>query len=806
MGGDHDNKHEQKLQAVLLADSFLNTFQPITLDKTSPKVLCPLNNVTLLDYSIEFLAGAGVEELFVFCVTGGDAVEAYLEKSTWTSSIKVTCVKDSSVTNAGDALRELDKQNLIQSDPFILMTGDVVTNIDIVPALELHKLRHKKDSSAIMTVLMKEVGGWSVAQDHDHEGKGKNKSGGNSSTYHASSIRNLNDDLTVAFNTADPAGTRVLSYDSNPGNTGSTQIPTSFFASNAQIELRNDMLDTGIYICSPEVLARFSDEFDYLHISKFIANSVAEEEEGLQSKIYATVLKSNEYAARIHDLRTYHAVSRDLMKRWCFPIVPDNLPAGYDKKYRYEMQRHMMYVEQKGKEKIGRCTVIRGPGMIGNKSKVDSECSIYRTVIGHNCTIGKNVSISDSHLWQYVTVEDGATISEAILCNHSVIKKGATVPKGCVIGRGCVIDEHITLPEFTRVTLFQDADDDDDFDAFDDDDSSSSSSNNSSGSSNGSGSSSLSSDPGDVSKSVVNQADSTDTDIKNDQSIIGKNGQGRVWIPSYDNFITHEDDFDSDDEEETSKRALDMVKMQSIGFDPANLFQKRMEQQLEADCVSDNEHEDENECGDEDDEGFGLGDGPDDGSFIIGRQAGVDVVNVFKDICLEHDVNSDIGNLRIELNSFKFSQNASFGECVTGAMLAIFERLNMTSDISSGKLVSTFKAELNHWGELLEKLCHSVEEEKSVITALEIAATSGGIIGEVLSREPSFRFILQTLHSEDIVSDEAIFAWANMLRQEDDGESPRGKLFLQGPTQEFLEWIEEESSGSDSDSSDSDGN
>jgi translation initiation factor eIF-2B subunit epsilon len=120
--------------------------------------------------------------------------------------------------------------------------------------------------------------------------------------------------------------------------------------------------------------------------------------------------------------------------------------------------------------------------------------------------------------------------------------------------------------------------------------------------------------------------------------------------------------------------------------------------------------------------------------------------------------------------------------------------------------VSTFKAELNHWGELLEKLCHSVEEEKSVITALEIAATSGGIIGEVLSREPSFRFILQTLHSEDIVSDEAIFAWANMLRQEDDGQSPRGKLFLQGPTQEFLEWIEEESSGSDSDSSDSDVN
>ena len=64
-GGDDDpsdSKHEQKLQAVLLADSFSSTFRPITLDKTQPKVLCPLNNVTMLDYSIEFLAGAGVEE------------------------------------------------------------------------------------------------------------------------------------------------------------------------------------------------------------------------------------------------------------------------------------------------------------------------------------------------------------------------------------------------------------------------------------------------------------------------------------------------------------------------------------------------------------------------------------------------------------------------------------------------------------------------------------------------------------------------------------------------------------------------
>jgi translation initiation factor eIF-2B subunit epsilon len=54
-------KSEQPLQAVLLADSFTNTFRPVSLEK--PKVLMPLCNIPLFDYTIEFLASAGVEEV-----------------------------------------------------------------------------------------------------------------------------------------------------------------------------------------------------------------------------------------------------------------------------------------------------------------------------------------------------------------------------------------------------------------------------------------------------------------------------------------------------------------------------------------------------------------------------------------------------------------------------------------------------------------------------------------------------------------------------------------------------------------------
>lgn len=56
-----DVKREQKLQAILLADSFTKKFRPITCE--GPKVLLPLVNVPMLEYTLEFLAQNGVEEV-----------------------------------------------------------------------------------------------------------------------------------------------------------------------------------------------------------------------------------------------------------------------------------------------------------------------------------------------------------------------------------------------------------------------------------------------------------------------------------------------------------------------------------------------------------------------------------------------------------------------------------------------------------------------------------------------------------------------------------------------------------------------
>jgi translation initiation factor eIF-2B subunit epsilon len=146
-----DNKSEQKLQAVLLADTFSNAFHPITLEpyrdhhrdviggfgggvlpplscsrgKERPLVLCPLNNVPVLHHSIDFLQGNGIEELFVLCCASSgsaDAVEGYIRahadnnngkangrsaegggrKIVWSSKFSITVLRFTDCTNAGE--------------------------------------------------------------------------------------------------------------------------------------------------------------------------------------------------------------------------------------------------------------------------------------------------------------------------------------------------------------------------------------------------------------------------------------------------------------------------------------------------------------------------------------------------------------------------------------------------------------------------------------------------------------------------------------------------------------------------------
>lgn len=139
------------------------------------QVLLPVVNVPMIEYTLEWLAAQGVDEVFVFCSSHADQVETYLRESKWNvvdeeeeggdSAASAAAWKPvvrieraDACTSAGDALRELYARNVVTSDPFVLVSGDVVSNMNLKKAVAEHKARRAKDKSSIMTIVFKKAG------------------------------------------------------------------------------------------------------------------------------------------------------------------------------------------------------------------------------------------------------------------------------------------------------------------------------------------------------------------------------------------------------------------------------------------------------------------------------------------------------------------------------------------------------------------------------------------------------------------------------------------------------------------------
>jgi len=377
------NREEDPLQAVVIADSFDSKFLPITAQK--PRTLLPLVNQKLLDYIIEYLIEEGVQELILFCCSHANEIREYIRSSKWSQSkecsIQLLISSSENCISFGDALREIDREGLIRSD-FLLVPGDLISNVKLRAHIEEHKQRRKKEKNSVMTMLFK------VAKPNHFS-------------------RSLEEDSFIAM---DAQAKRILhcqkSYNSRKFN-----FPPGLLAKRKCIDIRYDLADCGIAICSPTVPPLFTDNFDYQTKDDFV-RGILINEEIMGNQIHYQIVK-DEYAARVSNLHMYNAVSMDLIHRWVYPLVPDNRS--------YQYTRHNVYLDEA--VRLGRGCLLEQDVVVGENSSIETGTSISRTVIGRNCIIGENVKIQNSFIWDDVKIENDCTIEYCIICNGCSIKR-----------------------------------------------------------------------------------------------------------------------------------------------------------------------------------------------------------------------------------------------------------------------------------------------------------------------------------------------------------------------------------------------
>lgn len=68
------------------------------------------------------------------------------------TAISVQVIVSTTCKSAGEALREIDVKDMIKSD-FVLVSGDVVSNMDLGSAVRAHRARREKNKNALMTMV-----------------------------------------------------------------------------------------------------------------------------------------------------------------------------------------------------------------------------------------------------------------------------------------------------------------------------------------------------------------------------------------------------------------------------------------------------------------------------------------------------------------------------------------------------------------------------------------------------------------------------------------------------------------------------
>ncbi|XP_045107612.1 LOW QUALITY PROTEIN: translation initiation factor eIF-2B subunit epsilon-like [Portunus trituberculatus] len=281
---------EQALQAVILAQCEQDYGDPVTQDV--PKVLAPVANTPLLEYSLEWLERCGVEEAIVYCradthlQTIKEHCRAFMSRR-WDTTpashpggLRVTVVASEDCHSLGDAMRDLYAKSLLKGD-FILLQGDTVTTLDLPTLVTEHRESRAADRSAIMTCVYLGEGG---------------------------RVGSTAERATTATLLVDASTNKLLLHRRRRSTSSRLPIPTELLQGSHDILTYPAAYDPSVAICSEVVPSLFSDNFDYCTLDSLV-RGVIEQEELLGYTIKARVVHGGGYAGRAASIPSLIAVS-----------------------------------------------------------------------------------------------------------------------------------------------------------------------------------------------------------------------------------------------------------------------------------------------------------------------------------------------------------------------------------------------------------------------------------------------------------------------------------------------------------------
>lgn len=358
------------MKAVLLVGGEGTRLRPLTSNMV--KAMVPILNRPFLEHMVSYLKHYGVSDIVLAMCYLPHHIESHFGNGR-SLGVNLTYVIEDTPLGTAGAVKNVEAH--LSSEPFLVFNGDIFSDIDLQAMLAFHRSNQAKATIALTPV-------------EDPSAYGVIETSGNG---------------------------RVKQFIEKPKR---EEAPTN-------------MINAGIYILEPDVLARVPAGQKYMFEHHLYPSLLAD---GLPVYGY----KSSGYWIDIGTHDKYRQVQYDLLTgRGTSSLYTSGFEGDMGKGDRSVIDPGAMV---EGAVLMGeRCTVGVGARVLGP------------SVLGSHCTVAPGASIDRCILWARAQIGNSAVLEKCTIGAGAVIEDGASIGEGAVVGDGIRIPANSYIAPGSRV-------------------------------------------------------------------------------------------------------------------------------------------------------------------------------------------------------------------------------------------------------------------------------------------------------------------------------------------------------------------
>lgn len=348
------------MKAVILVGGEGTRLRPLTCH--TPKAMVPILNRPFMEHLIGYLKRHGVTEAILAMGYLPDPIQSYLGDGIQ-FGVKLTYLVEESPLGTAGAVKNAES---FLDGTFVVFNGDVLTEIDLTTMLRRHKEVKPRVSIALTPV-----------------------------------------DNPTAYGVVE---------------TDAQGMVRRFLEKPGWDEVTTNMINAGIYILEPEVLAHIPASVPSM-FENYLFPRLLEMGEPILG------YPSDAYWIDIGTPEKYLQANHDLL-----------------------LARGDRGVQMAGKSQIHPTARVEGAVLIAEECVIAEKARVKGpTVLGPHCEIGKGAVVEGAVLWHHSRVGEGAVVRNCIVCSHSYVEPGSRVLDNCVLGDSVTVASGNTLVNGAQV-------------------------------------------------------------------------------------------------------------------------------------------------------------------------------------------------------------------------------------------------------------------------------------------------------------------------------------------------------------------